>query len=89
MPKSLAYVLGAHVNCLIEMVLLRTQTYNLVEKEDNYFLARLYEVQRTIVVITIIRVPVPFRSPHTALKFSFLEVHILTTTNQEAFILAS
>ena len=54
------------------------------------FLAQLHEVQRAIVVTTIIRVPVPWRSvpfPSHCIKV-FLEVLILTTTCQKVFILA-
>ena len=51
-------------------------------------LARLHEVERAIVVNTVVHVSVPWHSFPVTLRLCFLEVHILTTTCQKAFILA-
>ena len=61
---------------------------NLTPVDNFSFLARLYEVQRAIIVTSVVCVPVQWHSVPVTLRLSFLEVHVLVTTCQKAFMLA-
>ena len=67
-----------HIKYLVYLTIRKNEK----SQKATSFLARLHEVQRAIVVTSVVRVPVPV--PVT-LRQIFLEVHSLATTNDRGF----